>query len=101
MPGQGPDTVVGHDVWIGQGARILPGVKIGTGVIIGAGAVVSGDVPSYAIVAGNPARVVHHRFSPLEVQRLLRIRWWDWPIEKVLSNETLISGADLDALENA
>ena len=49
LPGPGPDTHVGHDVWIGQGARILPGTRLGTGAIVGAGAVVVGDVPSYRV----------------------------------------------------
>ncbi|MEM9577591.1 MAG: CatB-related O-acetyltransferase [Pseudomonadota bacterium] len=99
MPGPGPDTTLGHDVWIGQGARILPGATIGNGVIIGAGSVVAGTVPDYAVVAGNPARIVRTRFEPHDVQRLLQIRWWDWPIAKILGNEGLICGADLDALE--
>ncbi len=99
MPGPGPDTTVGHDVWIGQGACILPGAIIGNGAIIGAGSVVAGPVPDYAVVAGNPARRIRNRFSPHDIERLLQIRWWDWPISKILENERLICGADLDALE--
>lgn len=52
---------IGNDVWIGSRVTILPGVKIGNGTIIGAGAVVSNDVPDYAVVVGNPARVVRYR----------------------------------------
>ena len=52
---------VGNDVWIGQRVIILPGVRIGDGVIIGAGAVVTKDVPDYAVVAGNPARIIKYR----------------------------------------
>ena len=54
---------IGDDVWIGTNAIILGGVKVGQGAIIGAGAVVAKDVPSYAVVVGNPAKVVKYRFS--------------------------------------
>lgn len=101
MPGPGRDTVVGHDVWIGQGARILPGARIGDGVIVGAGAVVAGTVPDYTIVAGNPARVIRHRFSPGLAARLKALAWWHWPIETIMSNEALIVGGDVAALEAA
>lgn len=52
---------IGNDVWIGYRVTILPGVKIGNGCIIGAGAVVTKDVPDYAIVGGNPARIIRYR----------------------------------------
>jgi len=101
LPGPGPDTEVGHDVWIGAAATILPGARIGSGAIIGAGAVVSGDVPPYAIMAGNPARVVRHRFDANTVARILALAWWDWPITHILSNEAAICGGDIAALEAA
>ena len=99
MPDPGPDTIVGNDVWIGQGARIMPGARIGNGVIIGAGAVVSGDVPDYAIVAGNPARVVRMRFDAETVAALNAIAWWDWEIATIVAHEAAIVGADLEALQ--
>ena len=92
------DTVVGHDVWFGHGARVLPGARIGSGVIVGAGAVVAGHVPDYTIVAGNPARVVRHRFPREEVEALLELAWWDWPIEHILAHENEICGGDVAAL---
>lgn len=98
LPGPGPDTIVGHDVWIGAGATILPGASIGSGAIIGAGAVVSGEVPPYAIVAGNPARVIRRRFDAVTIGRLLDLAWWDWPIEAILAQEPAICGGDVGAL---
>ncbi len=99
MPGPGPDTIIGNDVWIGQGARLLPGAEIGSGAIVGAGAVVHGKVAPYTIVAGNPARPLRDRFDPATVTRLLRIAWWDWPIETILAHEAAICGGDIDCLE--
>ena len=99
MPGPGPDTIVGHDVWFGARAMVLPGARIGTGVIVGAGSVVSGTVPDYAIVAGSPARVIRHRFSDSDIDRLLDIAWWHWPIEAIARAEAEICGSDIDALE--
>jgi virginiamycin A acetyltransferase len=98
------DTVVGHDVWLGYSALVLPGVTIGHGAVVAAGSVVARDVPPYAIVAGNPARVVRPRFSEGDVERLLRAAWWDWPIELVTEHARTIMGgtpADLERIAAA
>ncbi|WP_321576530.1 MULTISPECIES: CatB-related O-acetyltransferase [unclassified Sphingomonas] len=70
--------VIEDDVWIGHHAIILPGCRrIGRGSVIGAGAIVTRDVPRYAVVVGNPARVVRERF-PRDVQAALeQSRWWE------------------------
>ncbi|MGI3187438.1 CatB-related O-acetyltransferase [Nioella aestuarii] len=99
MPDPGPDTVIGHDVWLGQGVRVLPGSRIGSGCIIGSGAVVSGDIPPYSIVAGNPARVVRKRFSEDVIGQLLDLSWWDWPIERILKEEAALCSGKLDLLD--
>jgi acetyltransferase-like isoleucine patch superfamily enzyme len=81
------DVIIGSDVWLGNEAVILSGSKLGHGAIIGARAVVTKDVPPYAIVAGNPGRIVKYRFEPAVVDRLLRVAWWEWSdhtIEKFL-----------------
>lgn len=95
------DTIVGNDVWIGVEATTLPGVTIGDGAIVAAKSVVTKDVPPYAIVAGNPARVVRMRFSATTVERLQAVAWWNWPVDKVTRNIAAITGADIAALENA
>src|SRR3954462_7268369 len=87
------DTVVGHDVWLGYSALVLPGVRIGHGAVVAAPSVVAREVPPYAIVAGNPARVVRSRFSERDVAGLLRAAWWDWPIELVNEHvRTIMTG---------
>ncbi len=76
--------VVGNDVWIGQNALILPQVRrIGDGVVIGAGAVVTKDVPDYAVVAGNPARIIKYRFSRSGIEKLKKERWWEKDFEEL------------------
>ncbi len=73
------DVVIGHDVWLGSGCMILSGVTIGHGAVVAARAVVTRDVPAYAVVAGNPARVVRHRFDEATVAALVETAWWDRP----------------------
>jgi acetyltransferase-like isoleucine patch superfamily enzyme len=70
---------VGSDVWVGRDAVLLADLTVGDGAIVGAFAVVAKDVPPYAVVVGNPARVIRYRFDRPTVDALLRIRWWDWP----------------------
>lgn len=74
---------IGSDVWIGHGVFIGDGVKIGDGAVIGAHAVVTKDIPPYSIAVGNPATVKRQRFPDHISDRLLKLRWWDWPDEKV------------------
>jgi virginiamycin A acetyltransferase len=80
------DLVVGNDVWIGYRATLMPGVRVGDGAVIAAMSVVAADVPPYAVVAGNPARVVRYRHSETDIAALLALRWWDWPIERITAN---------------
>ncbi|MDD3409312.1 MAG: CatB-related O-acetyltransferase [Eubacteriales bacterium] len=80
------DIVIGSDVWIGYEAVILAGVTIGDGAVIGARAVVTRDVPPYAIVGGVPARLIRRRFPDDAVEALLRLRWWDWPKDKIAAH---------------
>ena len=72
-----PKPVIGNDVWIARGTTILRGVNIGDGAVIAAGAVVTRDVPPFAIVAGNPARIIRYRFEDDDIRRILARRWWD------------------------
>lgn len=95
------DTIVGNDVWIGYGATIMPGVTIGDGAIIAAHSVVTADVEPYAIVGGNPAKMIKHRFDAEVRETLLQVQWWHWDIKKITRNIKAIFGTDLEALKNA
>jgi virginiamycin A acetyltransferase len=96
------DTTVGHDVWLGYQALVLPGVTIGPGAVIAAASVVTVDVPPYAIVAGNPARVVRRRFPDEEVQQLLDAAWWDWPVPLITEHaRTIMAGRPAELLRIA
>ena len=77
------DVVIGNDVWIAQGTTILSGITIGDGAVIAANSVVTKNIPPYAIVAGNPARIIRYRFDEATIKKLLEIRWWDFDDEKI------------------
>ena len=95
------DIIVGNDVWIGYEAVVLAGVAIGDGAIIGSRAVVTKDVPPYTIVGGVPAKAIRKRFSDSEVARLLELKWWDWPEEKIAKSIDAIQSGDLEKLKRA
>lgn len=90
------DVIIGNDVWLGMHSSILSGVKIGDGAVVGAHAVVTKDVPPYAIVAGNPARVVKMRFDAETIQKLLQISWWDWPEQEVAIAVSFMLSTNVD-----
>ena len=95
------DVVIGNDVWICEGVRILGGVTIGDGAVLGSRAVVAKDVPPYAIAIGNPVKVSRYRFSPEDIKKLLEIKWWDWPIEKIRKYAKLLVSTDVGTLYEA
>jgi virginiamycin A acetyltransferase len=101
-PGELPykgDTVVGNDVWIGYDAIIMPGVHIGDGAIIAAKSVVTKDIPPYTIVGGNPAKIIKTRFNESTIEKLLKIEWWNWDVEKITKNLSIITGSNIEELE--
>lgn len=93
------DIVVGNDVWIGYEAVILSGVTIGDGAVIGARAVVTRDVPPYTIVGGVPAKPIRLRFEEKAIEKLLRLKWWDWPEEHIRRNISVIQSGCAKRLE--
>lgn len=91
------DVVIGNDVWIGTEALITSGVTIGDGAVVGARAVVTKDVPPYAIVAGNPARVIRFRFPEQVINRLVAMKWWEWDEQRIALAMPEILSPDAEA----
>ena len=85
LPNFNPPAEIGNDVWIGLRAMIMPGCKVGDGAVVAANAVVTKDVPPYAIVAGVPAKVVKYRFEQPVIDKLLELKWWDYPEDFIVT----------------
>jgi virginiamycin A acetyltransferase len=93
------DTLIGNDVWIGYDTTIMPGIKVGNGAIIAAKTVVTKDIPDYAVVGGNPAKIIRIRYDQDTIERLNKIAWWNWSAQKITEYLPLINSRDIDALE--
>ena len=83
--------LIGSDVWIGRGCNLKctnpnKPLIIGDGAVIASDSVVVKDVPPYAIVGGNPAQIIKYRFSPDVIESMLKIKWWDWSLDKIHDN---------------
>ena len=89
--------IIEDDVWVGHNSVILPSCKyIGRGAIIGAGSIVTRDVAPYSVVAGNPARLLRHRFDPQVIAAIEASKWWQLSIPQLREEERankLISSA--------
>jgi virginiamycin A acetyltransferase len=93
------NTEIGNDVWIGFNSTIMPGIKIGDGAIIGANSTVTKSVEPYSIVGGNPAKEIKKRFSKEQIELLLKIKWWNWEIEKITENVQNLTSENIDILK--
>ena len=92
------DTVIGNDVWIGSEAIVMPGVTIGDGAVIGTRSLVTRDVEPYAIVGGNPARVIRKRFDEEQIALLLEMEWWAWSDDQLRDAMLNLTSGDVAAL---
>jgi acetyltransferase-like isoleucine patch superfamily enzyme len=90
------DVIIGNDVWIAMDVTILSGVEIGDGAVIGARSLVTQDVPAYAVVGGDPAKVIRFRFDEKTRNALRAIAWWDWPEAKIRDALPLLLSSDVD-----
>lgn len=98
-PASKGDVVIGNDVWIGYGATILSGITIGDGAVIGAYTLVSKNVEPYTIVVGNPMVVVRKRFDEEVINKLLKLKWWNWDNKKINDNIKTLCSNDLNKID--
>ena len=89
------DVNIGNDVWVGSEAVIISGVNIGDGAVLGARTVVARDIPPYAVVVGNPARIIKKRFDDKTIQRLLKVKWWNWQDDRIQKALPLLLNPDM------
>lgn len=94
------DIIIENDVWIGAKSTILSGIKIANGAVVAATSTVTKDVPPYAIVAGNPAKIIRYRFTEEQIKNLLSIAWWDWDEQKIKDNALLLWSNDINTFIN-
>jgi acetyltransferase-like isoleucine patch superfamily enzyme len=95
-PASKGDVIIGNDVWIGMNTTIMSGVTIGDGAIVANNSHVVKDVEPYALVGGNPAKFIKYRFSAEQIQKLLEIKWWNLPIDKINKLSPFLCNPDID-----
>ena len=82
--------------WIANYVKIRCGVAIGDGAIVATNTYVIKDVEPYSIVGGNPGRFIQYRFEPEQIQKLLKIRWWEWEDSKINENIPLLCNDNIN-----
>lgn len=99
-PGTFTYPIIGNDVWIGDNVTLSHKISIGDGAVIAANSNVVRDVPAYAIVGGNPAKVIKYRFSDSIIERLTKSKWWDYDPSVIFSEGPEDIHAILEKFEN-
>jgi acetyltransferase-like isoleucine patch superfamily enzyme len=84
------DIIIENDVWIGAKSTIMSGIKIHNGAVIAANSNVTKDVPPFAVVGGNPAKIIKYRFTEKQIESLLKIAWWDWSEDRIKTDAMLL-----------
>lgn len=98
QPSTKGDVVIGSDVWLGSGCTIMSGVTVGDGAVVAANATVTKNVPPYAVVGGNPAKILKYRFTERQIEKLLENPWWELPDEKIKELVPLLCSENVDEL---
>lgn len=88
------DIIIGNDCWLGYKVSVVSGIKIGDGAVALSHSFVTKDIPPYAIVAGIPAKIIGYRYNEEQIKDLLRIKWWDFPLQQIIDNKELFLDID-------
>ena len=94
------DVVIGNDVWIASNVTIMSGVTIGDGVVIANNSHVVKNAEPYSLIGGNPAKLIRYRFTKEQIEKLLKIKWWDWEESKINAHTHLLCNNDIDKFIN-
>lgn len=94
------DITIGNDVWIGEGSVLMGGINVGDGAVVGTNSVVTTDVKPYSIVGGVPSKHIKYRFDYTTISKLIELKWWEYPHEKIMSCVDLIMSKDVEGLIN-
>ena len=95
------DVIIGNDVWIGANVTIMSGVTIGDGAVIANNSHVVKNVEPYSLVGGNPAKLIKYRFTPEQIEKLLKIKWWYWDDKKINKFTPLLCNDNIDKFINS
>ncbi|MEZ8197014.1 CatB-related O-acetyltransferase [Vibrio cortegadensis] len=95
------DTFIHDGAWLGMRSMVMPGVTIGEGAIVAANSVVTKDVAPYSVVGGTPAKLVKYRFDESIIAELLKMRIYDWPLEKFEALKRYLCATDIQQLKSA
>ena len=85
-----PPITIGNDCWIGVRVFFTGGIHVGDGAVVLSGAVVTKDVPPYAVVGGVPAKIIKFRYNQETINWLLKVQWWNRPLEWLRENSELM-----------
>jgi len=94
------DVVIGNDVWVGNNSTIMSGVTIGDGAVIATRSVITKNVLPYAVMGGNPAKLIKMRFKDEDIAFLLKLKWWNWSEEKIKEKIDILMSPDISKLRS-
>jgi acetyltransferase-like isoleucine patch superfamily enzyme len=97
-PSSNGDVIIGNDVWIGANATIMSGVIIGDGAVIANNSHVVKNVEPYTIVGGNPAKPIRKRFDDETIQKLLKLKWWDFNDDEINRITPILCSSNINEL---
>lgn len=97
-PTSNGDVIIGNDVWIGANATIMSGITIGDGAVVANNSHVVKNVEPYTIVGGNPAKFIRKRFDDETIEKLLKLKWWEFEDSEINRIAPILCSNDINQL---